>query len=89
MRNAGWSDVLRNVRSPDALTPLRQRLMEAGAGPLARAQAAGLVRKDLGPMDVRLIATLLGSGFQGADEAERRAVSARTRALLLDGLRSR
>ena len=89
MRNAGWSDVLRNVRSPDALTPLRQRLMEAGAGPLARAQAAGLVRKDLRPMDIRLIATLLGAGFQGADEAERRAVSARTRALLLDGLRSR
>jgi hypothetical protein len=40
-------------------------------------------------MDIRLIATLLGAGFQNADEAERRAVSARTRALLLDGLRSR
>ena len=89
MRNAGWSDVLRNVRSPDALTPLRQRLMEAGAGPLRRAQEAGLVRKDLGPMDVRLIATLLGSGFQGADEAERRAVSARTRLIVLHGLKAR
>lgn len=89
MHNAGWSDVLRNVLSPDALTPLRQRLTEAGAGPLARAQAAGLVRKDLGPMDVRLIATLLGSGFQGADEVERRAVSARTRLIVLDGLKAR
>ena len=35
--------------------------MEAGAAPLQRAQAAGLVRKDLRPMDIRLIATLLGT----------------------------
>ena len=63
--------------------------MEAGAGPLARAQAAGLVREDLGPMDIRLIATLLGAGFQNADEAECRAVSERVRALLLDGLKAR
>lgn len=89
IRNAGLAGVVRNVRSPDALTPLRRRLMEAGAGPLERARRAGLVREDLGPMDIRLIATLLGAGFQNADEAERRAVSARTRALLLDGLRSR
>ena len=39
-------------------------------------------------MDVRLIATLLGSGFQGADEDERRAVSARTRLIVLDGLKA-
>ncbi|KAK0332452.1 hypothetical protein LTR94_024825, partial [Friedmanniomyces endolithicus] len=85
IRNAGLAGVVRNVRSPDALTPLRQRLMEAGAAPLERAQAAGLVRKDLRPMDIRLIATVLGAGFQGADEAERRAVSARIRAIMLDG----
>lgn len=89
IRNASLAGVVRNVRSPDALTPLRQRLMDAGAEPLARAQAAGLVREDLRPMDIRLIATLLGAGFQGADEAERRAVSARVRALVLDGLKSR
>jgi AcrR family transcriptional regulator len=88
IRNASLAGVVRNVRSPDALTPLRQRLMDAGAAPLARAQAAGLVRKDLRPMDIRLIATLLGAGFQGADEAERRAVSARVRVLVLDGLRA-
>ena len=40
-------------------------------------------------MDIRLIATLLGAGFQNADEAERRAVSERVRALLLDGLKAR
>ncbi|WP_255567994.1 TetR/AcrR family transcriptional regulator [Brevundimonas sp. PAMC22021] len=89
IRNAGLSGVLRTVRSPDALTPLRSKLAEAGAAPLARAQAAGLVRKDLGPMDVRLIATLLASGFQNADAAEREAVSLRTRAIILDGLRAR
>ena len=89
IRNACLAGVVRNFRSPDALTPLRRRLMEAGAGPLARAQAAGLVREDLGPMDIRLIATLLGAGFQNADEAERRAVSERVRALLLDGLKAR
>ena len=89
VRNAGLAGVVRNVRSPDALTPLRQSLMEAGAAPLKRAQAAGLVREDLRPMDIRLIATLLGAGFQGADEAERQAVSLRTRALVLDGLKPR
>ena len=89
IRNAGLAGLVRNVRSPDALTPLRQSLMEAGAAPLKRAQAAGLVREDLRPMDIRLIATLLGAGFQGADEAERQAVSQRTRAILLDGLRPR
>ncbi|NBB66197.1 TetR family transcriptional regulator [Pseudomonas sp. ODNR1LW] len=89
INNAGMADMVRNVRSPDALTPLRQSLMAAGAAPLARAQAAGLVRKDLRPMDIRLIATLLGAGFQGADAAERQAVSQRTRAILLDGLRPR
>ncbi|MDO9606879.1 MAG: helix-turn-helix domain-containing protein [Brevundimonas sp.] len=89
IRNAGLAGVVRNVRSPDALTSLRQSLMEAGAAPLARAQAAGLVRKDLRPMDIRLIATLLGAGFQGADEAERQAVSQRTRVLILDGLKPR
>lgn len=89
IRNAGLAGVVRNVRSPDALTPLRQRLMEAGSAPLRRAQAAGLVREDLRPMDIRLIATLLGSGFQGADETERRAVSARIRVILLDGVKAR
>lgn len=89
VRNAGLAGVVRNVRSPDALTPLRQSLMEAGAAPLKRAQAAGLVREDLQPMDIRLLATLLGAGFQGADEAERQVVSQRTRAILLDGLRPR
>ncbi len=89
VRNAGLAGVVRNVRSPDALTPLRQSLMQAGAAPLKRAQAAGLVRGDLRPMDIRLIATLLGAGFQGADAAERQAVSRRTRAIILDGLRPR
>ena len=89
IRNAGLAGLVRNVRSPDALTPLRQSLMEAGAASLRRAQAAGLVREDLRPMDIRLIATLLGAGFQGADAAERQAVSLRTRAIVLDGLKPR
>ncbi|MCW0045609.1 TetR/AcrR family transcriptional regulator [Brevundimonas sp. BT-123] len=89
IRNAGLAGLVRNVRSPDALTPLRQSLMEAGAASLKRAQAAGLVREDLRPMDIRLIATLLGAGFQGAGKAERQVVSQRTRAILLDGLRPR
>ena len=89
IRNAGLAGLVRNVRSPDALTPLRQSLMEAGAASLRRAQAAGLVREDLRPMDIRLIATLLGAGFQGADAAEREAVSLRTRDIILDGLKPR
>ncbi|WP_374322088.1 TetR/AcrR family transcriptional regulator [Brevundimonas sp.] len=89
IRNAGLAGLVRNVRSPDALTPLRQSLMEAGAASLKRAQAAGLVREDMRPMDIRLIATLLGAGFQGADAAEREAVSLRTREIILDGLKPR
>lgn len=89
IRNAAMAGVLRGVRSIDALTPLRRKMAEAGAEPLARAQAAGLVRDDIGPADIRILAALLGAGFHGADEAERRAVSRRTRALVLDGLRAR
>ena len=48
-----------------------------------------MVRKNLGPMDMRLIATLLASGFHNGDAAEREAVSRRTRAIILDGIRAR
>jgi AcrR family transcriptional regulator len=87
--NAGLDAALREARSPAALTPMRERLVEAGRQPLARAQAAGLVRPDLTDIDIRAIAMILGAGASRPDPAEREAFGIRVRALLLDGLRIR
>lgn len=87
--NAGLDAALREARSPQALTPMRERLVEAGREPLARAQAAGLVRPDMTVEDIRAIAMILGAGASRPDPAEREAFGIRIRALLLDGLRIR
>lgn len=89
MKNAGLDAALREARSPEALAPVRQRLVEAGTGPLKRAQDAGLVRPDLDPQDLRAIAMILGAGANRPDPADREAFGKRVRALLLDGLRIR
>ena len=88
-RNAGLDAAFREARAPDALLPMRERLIEAGRQPLARAQAAGLVRPDLTVQDIRAIAMILGSGANRPDSVEREAFGLRIRALLLDGLRTR
>lgn len=87
--NAGLDAALREARSPEALTPMRERLVEAGREPLERARAAGLVRPDLTTNDIRAIAVILGVGASRPDPAEREAFGKRVRALLLDGLRIR
>ncbi|CAN5301685.1 TetR/AcrR family transcriptional regulator [soil metagenome] len=88
-QNAGLDAALREAHAPEALTPMRERLVEAGRAPLARAQTAGLVRADLTTQDIRAIAMILGAGASRPDPAEREAFGIRIRALLLDGLRVR
>ncbi|NEX94368.1 TetR/AcrR family transcriptional regulator [Caulobacter sp. 17J65-9] len=88
-RNAGLRDVLHSERSPEALAPLRRALIRAGAEPLARAQAAGLVRPDLQPDDIRVLAAVLGASFPGVADEEHARMDERRRALVLDGLRVR
>lgn len=87
--NAGLDAALREARSPEALSEMRERLVEVGSKPLERARAAGLIRADVTPMDIRIIAVILGAGAGRPDPVERAAFGIRIRALLLDGLRVR
>jgi AcrR family transcriptional regulator len=88
VRNAGLAAALRAPSSAEMLARLRRTLVEAGGPPLARAQAAGLVRPDLGPEDVRVIALLLSSAAN-ASGVDPQAMSERARMIVLEGLRTR
>lgn len=88
-QNAGLDAALREHQETGALAPMRQKLVAAGAAALERAQAAGLVRADLEPQDIRAIAMVLGAGANRPSVGERDAFGRRIRALLLDGLRTR
>jgi len=61
--------------------------VEVGGRALRDAQVEGLVRADVTPDDIMMIATLLRAGLRG-DLAERRALSLRTRAIVLSGLKA-
>lgn len=87
--NAGLDAALREARSPDALTPMRDRLAEVGRKPLAISREAGLVRPDLRDSDIRVITVILSAGAGRPDPVERAAFGSRLRALLLDGLKVR
>lgn len=87
--NAGLDAALREARSPEALAPMRERLVEVGRKPLERTRAAGLVRPDLTVKDIRTITVILGAGAGRPDPVERAEFGIRIRALLLDGLRVR
>lgn len=88
VRNAALSGVLRGISSPEVIEPLRRKLTATASGPLKRAQQAGLVRPDILPTDLRIIAALLGAGLHVGDENERRATSLRSREIILGGLRA-
>lgn len=89
LRNVALSAALRQTRSRVALLKLRHKIIAAGTSALSLSQAAGRVRADLDPRDIRILTALLGAGLETADPAEREAISRRTRALVLDGLRTR
>ena len=86
VRAANLSNALRAAH-PEAVAPLQKMIAEAGTRPLRDAQEAGLVRADLSPDEIPIIAKLLGAGLNG-DLAERQAVSHRTREIVFSGLRA-
>lgn len=55
---------------------------------LSRAIASGACRADLKAGDLLLVVSMLGAGLQGRTPAERRTLSRRGFALVLDGLRA-
>ncbi len=85
--NQGFYDVVSRVGS-QVITPEQSaRFLAAAAGPLARAQAAGVVRDDLEPFDLLQIFRMLGATtreFSGGEPVDywRRYLS-----LLLDAIR--
>lgn len=89
LRNAGLSSALRGISTSEVLEPLRSRLIRAGEKPLREAQRAGLVRTDIKPSDLRVIASMLSAAQQFNETADRKSMAALAKRLLLDGLRQR
>ena len=86
VRNPGFAESLPAAQEISA--SLRGAVVECGGRALRDAQTAGLVRPDLEVEDLLTIASLLGAGLRG-DLAERRAISLRTRRIVLGGLGAR
>ena len=86
--NAALGGVVRASPSAEILTPLRAAMMEAATPALKVSQAAGVVRDDLTPADMRVISAMLGAGLQLANGGERNIIADRTLKLTLDALRS-
>jgi AcrR family transcriptional regulator len=86
VRVGSLPDALR-ATAPDVLESFRRTIVEVGSRALRDAQMEGLVRADVTPDDIVMITTLLGAGLHG-NLAERRAISLRTRAIVLSGLKA-
>lgn len=76
-------------RDSPVLARAQKRLSGLVKPLLAQAVAAGACRCDLTVADVLLVTTMLGSGLRGRSRTQRRSLSRRALALLLDGLRAR
>jgi AcrR family transcriptional regulator len=87
-RNAAFGGVVRAAPSPELLAPLRAALAEAATPALKVSQAAGVVRPDLTPGDIRIVSAMLGAALQNADPSERNALALRTLTLVLDSVRA-
>jgi len=87
-RNTAFGGVVRASPSPGILAPLRAALVKAATPALKVSQAAGVVRPDLEPADIRIVSAMLGAALHNADPAERNALARRTLALVLDSLRA-
>lgn len=88
VRNTALGGVVRAAPSPDLLVPLRTAMIEAATPALRTSQDAGLVRPDLTPADVRVLAAMLGAGLHNATVSERNAIARRTLELVLDAIRT-
>lgn len=89
VRNTALGGVVRAAPSPEILKPLRAAMIEAATPALRVSQAAGVVRADLTPADVRVLSAMLGAGLHNAAPAERNAMARRTLELVLDAIRPR
>lgn len=89
VRNTALGGVVRATPSPEILNPLRQAMITAAVPALRVSQAAGVVRADLTPADVRVLSAMLGAGLHNAAPDERTAMAKRTLELVLDAIRAR
>ena len=88
-RNSALRGVVQAASSPDILTPMRAALARAATGPLRVSQAAGVVRADVKPGDLRVLATMLAGPLATASPAERAAIRRRTLMFVLEAVRTR
>ncbi|RZJ95270.1 MAG: TetR/AcrR family transcriptional regulator [Brevundimonas sp.] len=89
VRNTALGGVVRAAPSNDLLTPLRAALRKAGASAMKASQAAGAIRPDLTPADMRVLSAMLGAGLHQAAPRERNAIARRTLELVIDAVRTR
>lgn len=86
-RNTALAGVVRAAPSPEILTPLRQALVRGATPALRVSQAAGRVRADIRPADIRILSAMLGAALHNAAPAERDALARRSLSLVLDAVR--
>jgi len=67
---------------------VRARFLSIVAAALPRALASGLIRNDLEPRDLELIAGMLGAALRGETAEERQALTSRAIELIKSGLRA-
>ena len=88
VRNTALGGVVRAAPTPEILTPLRAAMIKAAAPAMKVSQAAGTVRADLKPSDIRVLSAMLGAGLHNAATAERNAIARRTLEFVLDAVRA-
>lgn len=88
-RNIALGGAVRAAPSPESLAPLRKAMRQAAMPALRISQAAGLVRADLTPDDIRVLAAMLAGGLHNASLRERNAIARRSLELVLDAVRAR
>jgi AcrR family transcriptional regulator len=87
-RNTALRGVVRAASTPDILEPLRVALARAAASPLRVSQAAGVVRSDIKPGDLRILASMLSGPLGNTMPAERNSIRRRTLKFVLDSVRA-
>ena len=88
-RNAAFGGVIRAAPSSGILAPLRAALVKAATPALQASKAAGVVRADFEPGDIRVVSAMLGAAPHNAGPEERNAIARRTLTLVLDAVRAR
>ena len=88
VRSPAMSDYWRITSLKDPrFAPARQQIWAAFAPALARAQAHGLVRRDVQIRDLSLLSGMLGAALRGPTDAERRRLVRQALDIVRRGLR--